>query len=300
MPMLGIAHRSLAADLPPKMCAMPKAGLVMVAAVLLAACTGAPAGSGTESPSLGSLDASATPDQSDQSASPPPSSIPRSEQTEIAGNLVLRVDSINPETGPTYAIPLLSVYEDGSVIQVVDDPETNYDHARYARLTAAGLETVLAEAGGTTILETGDPPGDRLASLDTWLTASAWDLPPEDEITWIPARYMLAIRVYEAPGSWPIDIDDVWPLSEAFATFGEPIAGDHFAPGDRQARCGVVTLDEGLALQSAEIRPIGIPRAITTWVELDWQREAASVGLVLEPLMPDEPPSCEMLWAYPG
>lgn len=279
----------------------PKARLVMVAAVLLAACTGAPARSGTESPSLGSLDASATSDQSDQSPSPPPSSTPRSEQTEIDGNLVLRVDSINPEMGPTYAIPLLSVYEDGSVIQVVDDPETTYDHARYARLNAAGLQTVLAEAGGTTILRTGDPAGDRLASLDTWLTASAWDLPPDDQITWVPARYMLAIRVYQAPGSWPLDIDDVWPLSEAIATFGEPVAGDQPGPGDRQARCGVVTLDDGLALQSgiSEIRPIGIPREITTWVELDWQREAAWVALVLEPLMPDEPLSCEMLNFYP-
>lgn len=281
---------------------MPRARLVMVAAVLLAACTGAPAGSGTESPSLGSLEASATPDQSDQSASPPPSSTPRSEQTEIAGNLVLRVDSINPETGPIYAIPLLSVYEDGSVIQVVDDPETSYDHARYARLTAAGLERVLAEAGGKTILRTGDPAGDRLASLDTWLTASAWDLPPKDEITWIPAHYMLAIKLYEAPGSSPIDIDDVWPLSEAIATFGEPVAGDQPAPGDSQARCGVVTLDEGLALQSgtSEISRIGIPREITTWMTLDWEREAASVVLVLEALMPDEPLSCEMLHSYPA
>ncbi|MEX0625481.1 MAG: hypothetical protein WD402_02945 [Chloroflexota bacterium] len=214
---------------------------------------------------------------------------------------MLRVDSINPETGPTYAIPLLSVYEDGSVIQVVDDPDTSYDRARYARLTAAGLERVLAEAGGTTILRTGDPAGDRLASLDTWLTASAWDLPPDDEITWIPARYMLALRVYEEPRSWPIDIDDVWPLSEAIATFGEPVAGDQPAPGDSQARCGVVTLDEWLALQSgiSEIRSIGIPREITTWVELGWQREAAWVALVLEPLLPDEPVSCEMLNFYP-
>jgi hypothetical protein len=275
--------------------------LVTVAAILLAACTGAPAGSGTGSPSLGSLEASATPDQSGQSASPSPSSTPRSGQTEIAGNLVLRVDSINPEMGPAYAIPLLSVYEDGSVIQVVDDPETDYTYARYARLTAAGLETVLAEAGGTTNLETGDPAGDRLASLDTWLTASAWDLPPHDQITWVPARYMLAIRVYEAPGSWPIDIDDVWPLSEAIATFGDPIAGDHPAPGDRQARCGLVTLDEGLALQSgiSEIRG-GIPRELGMWAELDWEREAAWVALVLEALMPDEPLSCEMLSAYPS
>jgi hypothetical protein len=274
--------------------------LVTVAAILLAACTGAPAGSGTGSPSLGSLEASATPDQSGQSASPSPSSTPGSEQTEIAGNLVLRVDSINPEMGPAYVIPLLSVYEDGSVIQVVDDPETDYDYARYARLTAAGLETVLAEAGGATIFRTGDPAGDRLASLDTWLTTSAWDVPPHDQITWVPARYMLAIRVHEAPGSWPIDIDDVWPLSEAIATFGEPVAGDQPAPGDRQARCGLVTLDEGLALQSA-IGEIGggIPRELGMWVELDWEREAAWVALVLEALMPDEPLSCEMLWGYP-
>lgn len=259
----------------------PRGRLVIVAAVLLAACTGAPAGSGT--------------------ASPPSSSTPTNEQTEITGNLVLRVDSINPETGPTYAIPLLSVYEDGSIIQVLDDPEASYDRARYARLTAAGLERVLAEAGGTTILRTGDPAGDRLASLDTWLAASAWDLPPEDEITWIPARYMLVIRVYEAPGSSPIDIDDVWPLAEAIATFGEPVAGDQPAPGNSQARCGVVTLDEGLALQSGTsgITPIGIPREITTWITLDWEREAASAVLVLEPLMPDEPLSCEMLNFYP-
>lgn len=301
MPMLGFARRGLAVDLLPKMCAMRNAHLVTVAAILLAACTGAPAGSGTGSPSLGSLEASATPDQSGQSASPSPTSTPRSEQTEIAGNLVLRVDDINPETGPAYAIPLLSVYEDGSVIQLVDDPETNYGHARYARLTGVGLETVLAEAGGATILRRGDPAGDRLASLDTWLTTSAWDVPPDDQITWVPARYMLTIRVHEAPRSWPIDIDDVWPLSEAIATFGEPVAGDHTAPGDRQARCGLVTLDEGLALQAgiSEIRPIGIPRDIATWVELDWEREAAWVELVLEALMPDEPRSCEMLSFYP-
>jgi hypothetical protein len=222
---------------------------------------------------------------------------------------VLRVDSINPETGPAYAIPLLSVYEDGSVIQVVDDPETDYTYARYARLTAAGLETVLAEAGGATIFRTGDPAGDRLASLDTWLTTSAWDVPPQDQITWVPARYMLAIRVYEAPSPLPlpIDIDDVWPLSEAIATFGEPVAGDQPAPGDRQARCGLVTLDEGLALQSGIARtPVPgseirgrIPTELGMWAELDWEREAAWVALVLEALMPDEPPSCEMLWAYP-
>jgi hypothetical protein len=300
--MLGIARRSLAVDLPPRMCAMRNAHLVTVAAILLTACTGAPAGSGTGSTSLGSLEASATPDQSGQSASPSPFSTPRSEQTKIAGNLVLRVDSIDPEMGPDYAIPLLSVYEDGSVIQVVDDPETDYDYARYARLTGVGLETVLAEAGGATILETGDPAGDRLASLDTWLTASAWDVPPDDHITWVPARYMLAIRVYEEPRSWPIDIDDVWPLSEAIATFGEPFAGDEPAPGDRQLRCGLVTLDEGLALQSgiSEIDRGGIPREIATWVELDWEREAAWVALVLEALMPDEPLSCEMLRGYPG
>jgi hypothetical protein len=215
---------------------------------------------------------------------------------------VLRVDSINPEMGPTYVIPLLSVYEDGSVIQVVDDPETDYTYARYARLTAAGLETVLAEAGGATILETGDPAGDRLASLDTWLTPTAWNVPPDDQITWVPARYMLAIRVYESPSPLPlpIDIDDVWPLSAAIATFGEPVAGDQPAPGDRQARCGLVTLDEGLALQSgiSEIRG-GIPRELGMWVELDWEREAGYVALVLEALMPDEPLSCEMLGGYP-
>jgi hypothetical protein len=223
------------------------------------------------------------------------------EQTEIAGNLVLRVDSINPETGPTYTIPLLSVYEDGSVIQVVDDPETNYGHARYARLTAAGLETVVAEAGGATILQTGDPAGDRLASLEGWLAPTAWDVPPDDQITWVPARYMLAIRVHEAPSSRPIDIDDVWPLSAAIATFGEPVAGDEPAPGDRQLRCGLVTLDEGLALQSgiSEIRPIGIPRDIATSVDLEWERQAAWVELALEALMPDEPRSCEMLSYYP-
>ncbi len=274
--------------------------LVTVAAILLAACTGAPAGSGTGSPSLGSLEASAPPDQSGQSASPSPSSPPGSEPTEIAGNLVLRIDSINPETGPAYVIPLLSVYEDGSVIQVVAEPETDYTYARYARLTAAGLETVLAEADGATILRTGDPAGDRLASLDTWLTTSAWDVPPQDQITWVPARYMLAIRVHEAPGSWPTDIDDVWPLSEAIATFGEPVAGDQPAPGDRHARCGMVTLDEGLALQSgiSEIRG-RIPTELGMWAELDWEREAAWVALVLEALMPDEPLSCEMLWGYP-
>jgi len=274
----------------------PRIVVLALVAVMAVGCTPA---SPNAAPTMSPGDSpSASPSET---AQPTPSPVVENEPTVVAGDLVLRVDTINPETGPAYPIPLLSVYEDGSVIHVVDDPATNYGRAEYARLTASGLETVLAEAGGASILETGNPVGDRLADLNTWLAAGAWELPPDARVTWIPAGYMLAMRVYEESRAWPVDIDDIWPLAGDVATFGEPIAGDQPAPGDPQARCGVVTLDEALELQTGLRDPtrIGIPRDIATWMEFSWDREAAWVALVLEALMPDEPRTCESIRFYP-
>ena len=218
----------------------------------------------------------------------------------IDGALVLRVDDINPEMGPSFPIPLLSIYEDGSVVMVVQSNVGDEYVARYARLTPAGLGAVLAEAGDGTDLRTGTAKGDRFAGLATWLAPESWEVWPGDDVTWVPDAYMLSIRVHDGHRSLVRDVDDAWPLNESFATFGEPVAGDDPIPPDRPLRCGVVDLDDALALASAGSpgEPT-IPSTLNASVSLSWDRESASAELVLEALLPDEPRSCEMAQFFP-
>lgn len=224
---------------------------------------------------------------------------PATQATPIDGELVLRVDDINPEMGPAFVIAVLSIYADGSVVKVMPDP-TGEPTARYARLTPAGLRSVTAEAGGVFDLRTGTPRGDRLARLEAWLPSGSWEIHPDAALPWIPGDYLLSIRVHDGPQRLFRDVENAWPIETPFETFGGPVPGDDPDPPDRPLRCGVVSLGDALALASAGQLPSpAIPRSLTAQWQLGWVRESAWAELVLEALLPDEPRSCEMARFFP-
>ena len=119
---------------------------------------------------------------------------------------------------------------------------------------------------------------ERIASLDSWLPASAWA-----DAEWLPyqgdAMRLLVRNVDgEAPdpdGLTPQPLD--WPTDADPSTFGEP---SHF--GDA-SRCGVVTGAEAAAWYGALSHANQLTR---------WTSGAHAYAVVARPLLPDEPRSC--------
>ena len=263
--------------------------------------------------------------------------------SEIIGDLVLSVE-VGSDLGPMFPIPQLSVYADGSVIQVVLGESTEgWGTARYAKLTTSAAAALVAEVLESGVMDAGDLGGfgswwliqvrdagelrtqvaslgapkskrdavqgvidlaDRLSNIDEGLPASSWVVPPEPITRWVPANYMLAIRVSESlPDAPMIDVADIeWPLSEGIAKFGDLVVEDDPDPPDLPLRCGVVTLADALAVQAELADAVTggwIPTEVVTSAWLQWQRRASQVQLALAALLPHEPRSCAALPYYP-
>jgi len=264
--------------------------------------------------------------------------------SEINGDLVLSVEVGDTTVGPSFPIPQLSVYADGSVIQIVlDESSEDWGTARYAKLTAKAAAALVAEVLDSGVMDAGDLRGfgswsliqvrdagelrtqvaslgapkarrdaaqrvidlaDRLSKLDERLPASSWVVPPEPIARWVPANYMLAIRVSGSLPDAPItDVADItWPLSPGIGKFGDLVEGDDPDPPDLPLRCGVVTLGEALAVQAELANAVNggwIPTQVVGSMSLQWQRRGSHVDLALAALLPHDPRSCAELPYYP-
>lgn len=151
---------------------------------------------------------------------------------------------------------------------------------------------------------------ERLVALDVGLPATAWAVPPDEAAPWVPATWLLKVTDWGYPSGAPLAVDVVdidWPLTEGPLRFGEPFdtgssADDAGAP--RAVRCGVVTLEEALAIQEALRDVLGgsevmLPGPERLSADLAWAEGDSHIAISLAAQLPDDPPDCSLDRSWP-
>jgi hypothetical protein len=143
------------------------------------------------------------------------------------------------------------------------------------RITLSGLPDLAAP----------DPePGSPQAFAELWRRVMnvnetlPGEIGPENPYT--PAGYALLVGPAPDPQGMPVNIAD-WPLDDALATFGGPVA-------DGTYRCGIVEGDDAAVLGAA----IAKATQITQWTQDP--STSATFGLTVRPIVAGENPCAEV------
>ena len=130
----------------------------------------------------------------------------------------------------------------------------------------------------------------RLATLDEWLPADAWE--DASATPYVPSEYRMTIASQQwggSPDALPIESDTVsWPLADEIAAFGEVTN-----PPPDEVRCGIVEGEDGAAVIVA-LEEAGAVMGGPTGSSYELGERATSrlVTITLEPILPLDGTRC--------
>jgi len=128
----------------------------------------------------------------------------------------------------------------------------------------------------------------RLATLDEWLPADAWE--DADGIPYEPEGYRMTIASQPwggDPDELPVESDTVtWPLEDAMDAFGEVTN-----PPPDETRCGLVDSEDGQAVNAA-LEDAGATLGGPTSYQLGERSTSRLVTITLEPILPFGEETC--------